>query len=104
MYIVLVEKVREKEMAEDKSIVEGEKKDTDTTTEPTKKKKKGIICRIWNAIFRIHGDDFEKRLQYISKEEAAVLARIKGRSQTWRRMIRHLIIFSVIFEVPIFCP
>lgn len=86
-------------MAEDKAIVEGEKKDTDTTTtEPTKKKKKGIICRIWNAIFRIHGDDFEKRLQYISKEEAAVLARIKRRSQTWRRMIRHLIIFSVIFE------
>lgn len=89
-------------MADDKGVGEGEKKDTGTTTTEiaTTKKKKGIISRIWNVIFRIHGDDFEKRLQYISKEEAAVLARMKRRSQSWRRMIRHLIIFSVIFEVP----
>uniref|UniRef100_A0A5B7BS95 Lunapark zinc ribbon domain-containing protein n=1 Tax=Davidia involucrata TaxID=16924 RepID=A0A5B7BS95_DAVIN len=71
-----------------------EKKERGTTV-----KKRGVISRIWNGLFRIHGDDFEKRLQHISKEEAAVLARMKKRSQSWRRMTRHLIIFSVIFEV-----
>ncbi|KAI6703005.1 hypothetical protein NL676_012141 [Syzygium grande] len=44
-------------------------------------------------------DDFEKRLQYISKEEAAVLSRMKRRSHSWRRMARHLILFSLLFEV-----
>ena len=88
-------------MAEDKGVGEGEKKETGST-EIVKKKRKGIFSTIWNGIFRLHGDDFEKRLQYISKEEAAVLARMKKRSQTWRRMIRHLIIFSVVFEVPLF--
>ncbi|XP_019174349.1 PREDICTED: uncharacterized protein At2g24330 [Ipomoea nil] len=77
-----------------------------TTTTPTstevkekKKKKKGLLSRIWNAIFRSHGDDFEKRLKYISKEEAAIIARIKKRSQSWRGKTRHLIILSVLFEV-----
>ncbi|GMP71234.1 hypothetical protein CsSME_00029723 [Camellia sinensis var. sinensis] len=64
-----------------------------------KKKQRGVISRIWNRLFRLHGDDFEKRLQNISKEEAAVVAKMKKRSQSWRRMIRHLIIFSVVFEV-----
>ena len=64
-----------------------------------KKKQRGLISRIWNGLFRLHGDDFEKRLQHISKEEASVLARMKRRSQSWRMMIRNLIIFSVIFEV-----
>uniref|UniRef100_A0A5B7CDU4 Lunapark zinc ribbon domain-containing protein n=1 Tax=Davidia involucrata TaxID=16924 RepID=A0A5B7CDU4_DAVIN len=64
-----------------------------------KRKKRGLMSRIWNGLFRIHSGDFEKRLQRISKEEAAVLARMKKRSQNWRRMARHLIVFSVIFEV-----
>ncbi|XP_057981427.1 uncharacterized protein At2g24330-like isoform X1 [Malania oleifera] len=64
-----------------------------------KGKWRGIISRIWNGLFRIHSDDFEKRLQHISKEEASVLARKRKRSQSWRRMARHIIIFSVIFEV-----
>ncbi|XP_022754399.1 uncharacterized protein At2g24330-like [Durio zibethinus] len=86
-------------MAEDKGIPDGESKESSPPLQVVKKKSKGVLSRIWNAIFRIHGDDFEKRLQHISKEEAAVLARMKRRSQTWRRMIRHLIIFSVILEV-----
>ncbi|XP_051152522.1 uncharacterized protein At2g24330-like isoform X2 [Andrographis paniculata] len=65
----------------------------------TKKKKKGIFSRLWNAIFRVHGDDFEKRLEHISKEEAAVLARITKRSHSSRRMTKHVIIFSLLFEV-----
>ncbi|KAF7830200.1 putative transmembrane protein [Senna tora] len=64
-------------MADDKGVGEGEKKETSPTAAGNEKKKnKGIISRIWNGIFRLHGDDFEKRLQYISKEEAAVLTRM----------------------------
>uniref|UniRef100_A0A803NGZ4 Lunapark zinc ribbon domain-containing protein n=1 Tax=Cannabis sativa TaxID=3483 RepID=A0A803NGZ4_CANSA len=93
-------------MGDDKGVGEGEKVESGTTTTATasevgkkkKKVRKGIFSRIWNGIFRINGDDFEKRLQYISKEEATVLARIKRRSQTWRPIIRYLIIFSLIFE------
>jgi hypothetical protein len=95
-----------REMAEDKGVGDVEKKDSTATAGATtdssgigKKKRRGFLSRIWNGIFRPHGDDFEKRLQYISKEEAAVLSRMKRRSLTWRRMIRQLIIFSIIFEV-----
>ncbi|PHT50482.1 hypothetical protein CQW23_10229 [Capsicum baccatum] len=72
---------------------------TDNEEKTKKKKKKGFFSRMWNSIFRSKKDDFEKRLQHISKEEAAVIARINKRSQNWRRMTRHLIILSVLFEV-----
>ncbi|KAL3618038.1 hypothetical protein CASFOL_038359 [Castilleja foliolosa] len=65
----------------------------------TKTKKKGVLSRIWNALFRVRGDNLEKRLQHISKEEAAVLARITRRSHSWRRFTRQFIMFSVLFEV-----
>ncbi|WCJ38934.1 hypothetical protein M5689_019964 [Euphorbia peplus] len=83
-------------MAENKGATESDKSNPNTIAQ---KKPKGIMSRIWNGIFRLHGDDFEKRLQNISKEEAAVLGRMKRRSLTGRKMTRHLIIFSVIFEV-----
>ena len=76
-------------------------------TEVPKKKRPGILSRIWNGLFRIHGDDFEKRLQHISKEEASVVARMKKRSHSWRRLTRNLIILSVILEVSLLlslCP
>ncbi|KAK4352563.1 hypothetical protein RND71_028081 [Anisodus tanguticus] len=72
---------------------------TDNEDKTKKKKKKGFLSRLWNSLFRSKKDDFEKRLQNISKEEAAVIARINKRSQNWRRMTRHLIILSVLFEV-----
>ncbi|KAF3619494.1 putative auxin efflux carrier component 6-like [Capsicum annuum] len=72
---------------------------TDNEEKIKKEKKKGFFSRMWNSIFRSKKDDFEKRLQHISKEEAAVIARINKRSQNWRRMTRHLIILSVLFEV-----
>ncbi|KAG8367441.1 hypothetical protein BUALT_Bualt16G0072500 [Buddleja alternifolia] len=74
----------------------------DTEVKKTKKKK-GVLSRIWNVLFRVRGDDFEKRLQHISKEEASVLARITRRSNSWRRMTKHLIILSVLFEVIAVC-
>lgn len=71
---------------------------TDTEIKKTKKRK-GVLSRLWGAIFRLGGDDFEKRLQHISKEEATVLARITKRSLSWRRRVRQLIILSVVSEV-----
>ncbi|KAH6770799.1 integral membrane metal-binding family protein [Perilla frutescens var. hirtella] len=39
---------------------------TSTDTEIKKaKKKKGVLSRLWGAIFSLHRDDFEKRLKYI---------------------------------------
>ncbi|WZZ54255.1 hypothetical protein YC2023_054362 [Brassica napus] len=70
----------------------GEKKKTTT-------KGKGLFSRIWNWIFRVKGDDFEKRLKGISKEEATIRSRMKRRSVTRRKLIRNLIAFSVFFEV-----
>ena len=68
-----------------------------------KMKKRGVLSRIWNGLFGVHGDDFEKRLQHISKKEATVLARLKRRSISWRRVTRNLIVFSVLFEVCCLC-
>ncbi|KAK9077457.1 hypothetical protein SSX86_005794 [Deinandra increscens subsp. villosa] len=62
-------------------------------------KKRSFWSRVWNGLFRLHGDDFEKRLQYISKEEAILLARMKRRSSSWRSTARNLIVFSVFLEV-----
>ncbi|KAL6561342.1 hypothetical protein OROMI_016943 [Orobanche minor] len=69
-----------------------------TDTENKKTKKKGMLPKIWDALFRVHGDDFEKRLQHICKEEAAVVARVTRRSHSYRRITRHFIVFSVLFE------
>ncbi|XP_047161182.1 uncharacterized protein At2g24330-like [Vigna umbellata] len=90
------EKAEKKESSAVKENIEnnGEK-----TKEEKKTKKKGFISRIWNAIFRSNNDDFEKRLQYITKEENAVVVRLSNRSRSWRRTSRQLILFSVLFEV-----
>ncbi|CAK9137750.1 unnamed protein product [Ilex paraguariensis] len=88
------------ESKKDQEDTVGEMTTTKGTETKENKKKRGVISRIWNRLIRLHGgDDFEKRLQHISKEEAALLVRMKKRSQSWRRMARDLIIFSVIFEL-----
>lgn len=78
-------------MAEEKLDVE--KKNTKT--------KRSVWSRVWNRLFRFSssGDDFEKRLKYISKEEVNLLARIKRRSSKWRSTARNLIVLSVLLEV-----
>ncbi|XP_076942537.1 uncharacterized protein At2g24330-like [Bidens hawaiensis] len=76
-------------MAEEKAI-DGEKK---TIT------KRGFWSRLWNGLFRSHGDDLEKRLQYITKKEATLLARMKRRSSSWRATARNLIVVSLFLEV-----
>ncbi|KAI5403568.1 uncharacterized protein At2g24330 [Lathyrus oleraceus] len=92
-------------MADDKAVVEVEKKETTPTAAAAgneKKKGKGFFSRILNGFFRVfrsHGDDFEKRLQHISKEEASIIAKVARRSRSRRRVSRNLILFSVILEV-----
>jgi endoplasmic reticulum junction formation protein lunapark len=63
-----------------------------------KGKRGGVLGRMWRALFGGR-EDFEKRLQYLSKEEAAVHARMRGRTQFSRRAVRNLIVLSVLAEV-----
>ncbi|CAA6655784.1 unnamed protein product [Spirodela intermedia] len=44
-------------------------------------------------------EDYEKRLEYLSKEEASVHVRLKRRAQRWRKTVRNIIVFSVVLEV-----
>nr|DAD43304.1 TPA_asm: hypothetical protein HUJ06_001534 [Nelumbo nucifera] len=76
--------------------------DTKKAEREINKRRRGLLSRVWNGIFRTRAEDFEKRLQHISKEEAAVLARMKRRSQSWRQTARNLIVFSMVFEVRLF--
>lgn len=87
-------------MADEKEVKDAveEKSDNKDKNKNKSKKKSGIFSRIWNTVFRSRSDDFEKRLQHISKEEATILSRVKRRSLRWRRTARNLIIFSVILE------
>ncbi|MFS7960546.1 putative Lunapark family protein [Helianthus anomalus] len=78
--------VDEKEV---KEVVEEKSGDVDKK----KTKKKGILSRIWNVVFGLRGDDFKKRLQYISKEDATLHSRLKRRSLRWRRTARNLVFF-----------
>ncbi|XP_068642674.1 uncharacterized protein At2g24330-like [Aristolochia californica] len=68
------------------------------TIETTVKRRPGIFSRIWNGLFR-KTDDFEKKLQHISKEEASVHARLQKRTRRWRTTARNIISLSVVLEV-----
>ncbi|BBN01819.1 endoplasmic reticulum junction formation protein lunapark [Marchantia polymorpha subsp. ruderalis] len=77
-----------------------------TITDEKVKPQKGMVARIWSAMglvghlfFRNSKEDFEKRLQHLSKEEVAVHSRLKRRTAYWRKFARNLILYSVIGEV-----
>ncbi|VAI46935.1 unnamed protein product [Triticum turgidum subsp. durum] len=57
----------------------------------------GVLGRMWRGLFGGR-EDYEKRLQYLSKEEAAVHARTRRRTQFSRRTVRNIIVLSVIAE------
>lgn len=61
--------------------------------------RRGIISRIWRGIFGVRNEDYEKKLEHLSKEEAAVHAKMKRRAQSSRKRARNLITLSVTFEV-----
>ncbi|KAE8813535.1 Ribonucleoside-diphosphate reductase large subunit [Hordeum vulgare] len=58
----------------------------------------GVLGRMWRGIFGSR-EDYEKRLQYLSKEEAAVHARMHRRTQFSRSTVRNIIVLSVVAEV-----
>uniref|UniRef100_A0A0D9W7A1 Uncharacterized protein n=1 Tax=Leersia perrieri TaxID=77586 RepID=A0A0D9W7A1_9ORYZ len=64
-----------------------------------KRNGEGILGVIWRALFGGRGEDYEKRLQYLSKEEAAVHARMRRRAQFARRGVRNLVVLSILSEV-----
>ncbi|KAG1362820.1 hypothetical protein COCNU_10G010390 [Cocos nucifera] len=87
-------------MADDAGAASGDGPAKSTAVPPVpKKQRRGIFSRIWRGIFGVRSEDYEKKLQYLSKEEAAVHARMKRRAQSSRRMVRNFIVFSVIVEV-----
>ncbi|KAK3144218.1 hypothetical protein QOZ80_4AG0310190 [Eleusine coracana subsp. coracana] len=59
----------------------------------------GILGRIWRALFGGRSEDYEKRLQHLSKEEADLLARMRRRAQFSCRGVRNLVVLSVLGEV-----
>lgn len=61
--------------------------------------RRGIISRVWRGIFGARSEDYEKKLEHLSKEEAAVHAKMKRRDQSSRKRARNLIMLSVTFEV-----
>ncbi|THU63899.1 hypothetical protein C4D60_Mb01t20700 [Musa balbisiana] len=63
-----------------------------------KKRRRGVVARLWRGIFG-DDDDFQKRLEHLSKEEALVLARLKRRAHSSRKTARNIVLLSVILEV-----
>ncbi|KAF0893416.1 hypothetical protein E2562_025218 [Oryza meyeriana var. granulata] len=51
---------------------------------------------IWRALFGGRGKDYEKRLQHLSKEEAAVHVHMRRRVQFARRSFRNLVVLSIL--------
>ncbi|KAL6012901.1 hypothetical protein ACLOJK_003390 [Asimina triloba] len=72
------------------------------TAATASRRHRGILSRVWNGIFRKGNEDFEKKLQHLTKEEASIHARMKKRTQRWRKTARNLIVFSVGLEQPFF--
>ncbi|URD73680.1 putative integral membrane metal-binding protein (DUF2296) [Musa troglodytarum] len=63
-----------------------------------KKQRRGVVARLWRGIFG-DDDDFQKRLEHLSKEEASVLARLKRRAHSSRKTARNIVLLSVFLEV-----
>ncbi|KAK8947765.1 hypothetical protein KSP40_PGU007562 [Platanthera guangdongensis] len=66
---------------------------------PAKSKQKRMVTRMWRGIFGGGGDDYEKRLSYLSREEASVHARMKRRAIRSRGTFRNIIVLSAVLEV-----
>lgn len=84
---------------EEKPKDEKKKSKDDDSKKKKKKKKKGFFARIWNGLFGSRNDDFERRLERISKEEKAIITRMRNRAQSWGSLKRYIILFSVLLEV-----
>ncbi|KAI5015164.1 hypothetical protein ZWY2020_056554 [Hordeum vulgare] len=58
----------------------------------------GVLGRMWRGILGGR-EDYEKHLQYLSKEEAAVHARMRRLTRFSRRTVRNITVLSVVAEV-----
>ncbi|RWV93140.1 hypothetical protein GW17_00044423 [Ensete ventricosum] len=80
-----------------------EETDTAAVVDPSKSSKggkqprRGVVSRLWRGIFGAD-DDYQKKLEHLSKEEASVHARLKRRAKSSRKMTRNIIVSSVILE------
>ncbi|RRT51348.1 hypothetical protein B296_00010435 [Ensete ventricosum] len=65
-----------------------EETDTAAVVDPSKSSKggtqprRGVVSRLWRGIFGAD-DDYQKKLEHLSKEEASVHARLKRRAKSW---------------------
>ncbi|KAG0475997.1 hypothetical protein HPP92_012838 [Vanilla planifolia] len=64
-----------------------------------KRKGRRVVARLWRVIFGRGGDDCEKRLKHLSKEEASLHSRMRRRALSSRRMVKNVIIISLVLEV-----
>lgn len=91
-------------MAESSTAEDSSKKGAvETAKELDPPVKKSIFRRSFSILghlfHRTSREDFERKLQNLSKEEASVHTRMKRRSQRWRKLARGVIVYSVIMEL-----
>ncbi|KAH7388055.1 hypothetical protein KP509_16G055300 [Ceratopteris richardii] len=71
--------------------------------ESDRKSRKSLFQRSFSILghlfHRTSKEDFERKLQSLSKEEATVHTRMKRRSQTWRKLAQGVIVYSIIMEL-----
>ncbi|WOK94813.1 hypothetical protein Cni_G03518 [Canna indica] len=72
--------------------------DGDAVLTPRKQRRMGVVSRLWRGIFGAD-DDFQKKLEHLSKAEASVLARLKRRARSSKKVAKNIIYLSVVFEV-----
>lgn len=85
---------------EDETSKSGKSESVVTSRQVKQEQKRSLVKRVWGLLFHSgSNEDFEKRLQHLSKEEAAAHTRLKRRSQTWRKLAKGLIIYSVVLEL-----
>lgn len=83
-------------MAED---VAGDGKEVDPAPEKKKRRPRGFLSRVWSGVFGGRSEDYEKRLQYLSKEEALVMSRMQRRARTSKKRARNLILMTILIEL-----
>jgi hypothetical protein len=63
-----------------------------------KRRQRGLVSRVWKGIFGGR-EDVEKLLQALSKEEEAVLARLRRRARASRQSAHNVLALAVALEV-----
>lgn len=83
-------------------VAAGEEKPKDEKKSKEGSKKKGFFAWLWNGLFGSRNNNFEQRLERISKEEKIVINRMRRRAQSWGSAKRNIILFAILLEVRIY--